>query len=43
MLSAVIRTQLSYPAMPPARQLEHHWLVHSGPLVLGTYLLNQII
>ena len=36
MLSAVIRTELSYPAMPLARQLEHHWFVHSGPLVLGT-------
>ena len=22
--------------MPLARQLEHHWFVHSGPLVLGT-------
>ena len=36
MLSAVIPTKLSYPAMPLARQLEHHWFVHSGPLVLGT-------
>jgi len=32
MLSAVIHTQLSYPAMLLAEQLEHHWLVHSGPL-----------
>ena len=40
MLSAVILAQLSYPAMPLARQQEHHWLVHSGPLVLGTYLLK---
>ena len=36
MLSAVILSELSYPAMPLARQLEHHWFVHSGPLVLGT-------
>jgi hypothetical protein len=40
MLSAVILTQLSYPAMPLARQLEHHWLVQSGPLVLGSDLLK---
>jgi len=43
MLSAVIHTQLSYPAMLLAEQLEHHWLVQSGPLVLGSDLLNQII
>ena len=36
MLSAVIHSELSYPAMPLARQLEHHRFVHSGPLVLGT-------
>ena len=36
MLSAVIRSELSYPAMPLARQLEHHRFVHPGPLVLGT-------
>ena len=36
MLSAVILAKLSYPAMPLARQLEHHWFVHPGPLVLGT-------
>jgi hypothetical protein len=36
MLSAVILSELSYPAMPLARQLEHHWFVHPGPLVLGT-------
>ena len=40
MLSAVIRAELSYPAMPLARQQEHHWFVHSGPLVLGTDLLK---
>jgi hypothetical protein len=31
-----LREPLSYPAMPLARQLEHHWFVHPGPLVLGT-------
>src|SRR5210317_788129 len=36
MLSAVILSELSYPAMPLARQLEHHRFVHPGPLVLGT-------
>jgi hypothetical protein len=36
MLSAVIHSEHSYPAMPLARQLEHHWFVHPGPLVLGT-------
>ena len=36
MLSAVIPAELSYPAMPLARQLVHQWFVHSGPLVLGT-------
>ena len=36
MLSAVILSEHSYPAMPLARQLEHHWFVHPGPLVLGT-------
>ena len=36
MLSAVIPSELSYPAMPLARQLEHHRFVHPGPLVLGT-------
>ena len=40
MLSAVIPAELSYPAMPLARQLEHHRFVHSGPLVLGTALLK---
>jgi hypothetical protein len=38
MLSAVIHSELSYPAMPLARQLEHQRFVHSGPLVLGTDL-----
>src|SRR4030042_1230028 len=36
MLSAVIPSELSYPAMPLARQLEHQRFVHPGPLVLGT-------
>ena len=36
MLSAVIYSELSYPAMPLARQLEHQGFVHPGPLVLGT-------
>eukprot|EP00494_Astrolonche_serrata_P006825 UN06850 len=35
MLSALITTQHSYPAMPLARQPEHQGYVHSGPLVLG--------
>src|SRR5512147_1957154 len=41
MLSAVISAQLSYPAMPLARQLAHQRLVHSGPLVLGTAPLKS--
>ena len=36
MLSAVIRSGRSYPAMPLARQPEHQGSVHPGPLVLGT-------
>jgi hypothetical protein len=36
MLSAVIPSEHGYPAMPLARQLEHQWFVHPGPLVLGT-------
>src|SRR5512138_3042888 len=40
MLSALIPTQRSYPAMPQARQLVHHRLVHPGPLVLGAAPLN---
>ena len=36
MLSAVIHSVHSYPAVLLAQQLEHHWFVHSGPLVLGT-------
>ena len=35
MLSAFILSERSYPTVPLARQLVHHWFVHSGPLVLG--------
>src|SRR5687767_12567155 len=35
MLSAVIPSVRSYPAVPLARQPEHQGYVHSGPLVLG--------
>src|SRR6266496_4568507 len=35
MLSALISTGHSYPAMPLAGQLAHQRSVHSGPLVLG--------
>ena len=34
MLSALIRTKHSYPAMPLAGQLVHQRSVHLGPLVL---------
>jgi len=36
MLSALILSQLSYPAMLLAEQLVNQRLVHPGPLVLGT-------
>ncbi len=36
MLSAVIPSERSYPAMLLAEQQEHQWFVHPGPLVLGT-------
>ena len=36
MLSAVIPSERSYPAMPLAGQLVHQRFVHPGPLVLGT-------
>jgi hypothetical protein len=36
MLSAVIRSERSYSAMPLARQQIHNRFVHPGPLVLGT-------
>jgi hypothetical protein len=41
MLSAVILSTHSYPAMPRARQQEHQRYVHPGPLVLGTTPLNS--
>ena len=41
MLSAVIPSVLSYPAMPLARQQVHQRCVHSGPLVLGAAPLNS--
>ncbi len=40
MLSAVIHSEHSYPAMPLARQQEHQRFVRPGPLVLRTALLN---
>src|SRR3984893_3598170 len=40
MLSAVIPSERSQPAMPLAGQLAHQRSVHPGPLVLGTALLN---
>ena len=41
MLSAVILSAHSYPAMPLARQQVHQRCVHSGPLVLGAAPLNS--
>ncbi len=40
MLSALIPSVYSYPAMPLARQPVHQRCVHPGPLVLGTDPLN---
>ena len=40
MLSAVIPSEHSYPAMQLASQLVHQWFVHSGPLVLRTASLK---
>ena len=40
MLSALIRSVRSYPAMPRAGQLEHQRYVSPGPLVLGNVLLK---
>ena len=40
MLSAVILSEHSYPAVPLARQLVHQRFVHPGPLVLGKDLLK---
>src|SRR4030066_239717 len=41
MLSAVILSAHSYPAMPLAGQLVHQRCVHPGPLVLRTNPLNS--
>ena len=38
MLSTLILSELSYPAMLLAEQPEHHWFVHFGPLVLEAAL-----
>ena len=40
MLSAVIPSELSYPAVPLARQPVHQRFVHFGPLVLEAAPLN---
>lgn len=40
MLSEVILSRLSYRAVPLAGQLSDQRSVRSGPLVLGTTLLN---
>ena len=42
MLSAFIRSERSYPAVPLAGQLVHHRSVHSGPLVLGADPLKSL-
>ena len=42
MLSVVILSELSYPAMPLARQLVHHRFVQPGPLVLRSALLKYL-
>ena len=41
MLSAVIHSELGYPAMLLAEQPAHQRFVHPGPLVLGTDPLNS--
>ena len=41
MLSAVISSILSYPALQLALQPVHQWYVHPGPLVLGAAPLNS--
>src|SRR5437867_10474976 len=41
MLSALIPSAHSYPAMPLARQLVHQRCVHPGPLVLRTAPLKH--
>ena len=41
MHSALIRSELGYPAMPLAGQLTHYWFVIPGPLVLGNVLFKS--
>ncbi len=41
MLSALIQSRLSYPAVLLAEELVDQRSVHSGPLVLGANLLNN--
>src|SRR4029434_10619354 len=41
MHSALILTELRYPAMPLVRQLDHKRFVHPGPLVLRTAPLKS--
>src|ERR1700730_3650267 len=41
MLSALILSEHSYPALPLTRQLEHQRFVRPGPLVLGSEPLNS--
>ena len=41
MLSTLILSKLSYPAMLLAEQPEHHWFVHFGPLVLEAAPFNN--
>ena len=40
MLSAVIPSERSYPAILLAKQPEHQWFGHTGPLVLGATLVK---
>ena len=40
MLSTLILSEHSYPAVHLAVQPEHHWFVHFGPLVLEVALLK---
>ena len=41
MLSALILSRHSYPAVPLTGQLEHHWSVNFGPLVLEIEFLKS--
>jgi hypothetical protein len=42
MLSAVILSKRSYPAIQLVLELVHNRFVHPGPLVLGTGLFNSL-